>query len=305
MDAPLLPWERRLWSGRSVPTGRPRYLLTDFRLARLEAGPREGDEILTQDIRDVHRTESPVERMLGLSTLTIHTWRRRPPFVMRRIRRGQQIAALLDVLASDPLARVAPETASALLAWEPAVERHGFRAAFLALVAVFATVILVGATLHGRAASVTFGSDDAIYPNGEKRPPAEIVRFMESDVMPWARAALGPLKGGPGKVTCATCHGGDADARAWAMPAVAALPQPAVALRGWELYSEGMDAQTRNAIYGYVAEADNQTKAAYMREVVMPGMARLLHRPAYDFTKPYEYNRTRLAFGCYHCHRVK
>ena len=33
-----------------------------------------------------------------------------------------------------------------------------------------------------------------------------------------------------------------------------------------------LDAQTRNAIYGYVAEADNQTKAAYMREVVMPGM---------------------------------
>jgi serine/threonine protein kinase len=75
--------------------------------------------------------------------------------------------------------------------------------------------------------------------------------------------------------------------------------------RGWETYSASMDAQTRNAIYGYIAEADNQTKAAYMREVVMPGMARLFHRPAYDFTKPYDYNRTRLAFGCYHCHRVK
>jgi hypothetical protein len=65
-----------------------------------------------------------------------------------------------------------------------------------------------------------------------------------------------------------------------------------------------MDAQMRNAIYGYLAESDKQTKAAYMREVVMPGMARLLKRPAYDFTKPYEYNRSVLAFGCYHCHRV-
>ena len=67
----------------------------------------------------------------------------------------------------------------------------------------------------------------------------------------------------------------------------------------------GMDAQMRNAIYGYVAESDNQAKAAYMRENVMPGMARLLRRPAYDFTRPYEYNRTQHALGCYHCHRVQ
>ena len=39
----------------------------------------------------------------------------------------------------------------------------------------------------------------------------------------------------------------------------------------------------RNAIYGYLAESDNQAKAAYMREVVMPGMARLLHRPGLRF----------------------
>ena len=57
-----------------------------------------------------------------------------------------------------------------------------------------------------------------------------------------------------------------------------------------------MDAQIRNAIYGYLAQSDKQAKAAYMRETVMPGMARLLHRPAYDFTQPYEYNRSRLAF---------
>ena len=89
------------------------------------------------------------------------------------------------------------------------------------------------------------------------------------------------------------------------MPAVAALPLPDVRDRGWENYGGAMDAQMRNAIYGYVAESDNQAKAAYMREVVLPGMARLLHRPAYDFTKSYEYNRSRAAIGCYHCHRVK
>jgi hypothetical protein len=88
------------------------------------------------------------------------------------------------------------------------------------------------------------------------------------------------------------------------MPAVAALPQTDVKDRGWEQFGGPMDAQMRNAIYGYLAESGKQAKAAYMREVVLPGMARLLHRPPYDFTRPYEYNRSRLAFGCYHCHLV-
>ena len=89
------------------------------------------------------------------------------------------------------------------------------------------------------------------------------------------------------------------------MPAVSALPLPDVRDRGWETYTTAMDAQMRNAIYGYLAESENQAKAAYMREVVMPGMARILHRPAYDFTQSYEFNRSQGALGCYHCHRVK
>ena len=89
------------------------------------------------------------------------------------------------------------------------------------------------------------------------------------------------------------------------MPAVAALPETEVRESGWEHYGGRMDAQMRNAIYGYQAESQKQAHAGYIREVVMPGMTQLLHRPAYDFTKPYEYDRSRLAFGCYHCHRVK
>ena len=88
------------------------------------------------------------------------------------------------------------------------------------------------------------------------------------------------------------------------MPAVAVLPQPIFRDMGWEHYSGGMDPQLRNAIYGYTADSDRQSRATYMREVVMPGMARLLHRPAYDFTRTYDYNRSHQAFGCYHCHRV-
>ena len=74
--------------------------------------------------------------------------------------------------------------------------------------------------------------------------------------------------------------------------------------RGWERYGGTMDAQMRNAIYGYLADEDKQGKAAYMRGIVMPQMAALLGRPPYDFTRSYYYNRSRAALGCYHCHEV-
>src|SRR5262249_37534167 len=157
-------------------------------------------------------------------------------------------------------------------------------------------VFVIAISLHGKAGAVIYPADDAIYPAGVKRDREAIVRFMESEVLPWARAVLAPLKGGPQAVSCETCHGIDhGPARQWRMPAVAALPQPDVISRGWEVYSGGMDAQMRNAIYGYIAESDNQAKAAYMREIVMPGMARLLRRPPYDFTRSYDYNRTHFA----------
>jgi hypothetical protein len=168
---------------------------------------------------------------------------------------------------------------------------------------VVMTAVILG--LHGRASVVTFAADDVVRPNGVKRSTEEIARFMEQDVMPWARAALGRIVGGPDRVTCETCHGSHAELRDWTMPAVAALPEPDVRERGFEIYSAGMDAQMRNAIYGYISESENSAKAAYMREVVMPGMAALLHRAPYDFTRTYAVNRSRNALGCYHCHRVK
>jgi len=166
---------------------------------------------------------------------------------------------------------------------------------------------ILGVTMALREDSPTveYAADDAVHQGGTKRDRQAIVRFMESTVMPWARVTFGPLKGGAANVTCETCHSQHPESLDWQMPAVAALPEPQVRLLGLEVYPSFVDAQMRNAIYGYLAEPDNQTKAAYMREVVLPGMSRLLRRSAYDFTRTYEYNRTRLAFGCYHCHRVR
>jgi hypothetical protein len=173
----------------------------------------------------------------------------------------------------------------------------------VAAVLIVSVGVLAG--LGHTSASIAYSSDDAIYPGGTKRNREAIVAFMETTVLGWARVALGPIVGGSENVTCATCHGRSPEDRDWLMPAVVALPEPHFQILGWERYSGRMDAQMRNAIYGYLAESDKQAKATYMREVVMPGMARLLHRPPYDFTRSYDYNRSRVAFGCYHCHQVK
>jgi len=296
-----------LWSGRPLRPGprlrHERYILTDFRLIR--AG-HQVDEIVLHDIGDVQRTESYVDRIFGISTIVVQPRRRgATPIVLSGIRHGAQFAALLELLSGDPAATTDVESVRAALAWTPRTYAAPYREAIgaLAAVAIAFSAIVVG--LHGKTSAIIYAADDAIEPNGVKRDRAEIVRFMETDVMPWARETLGRLKGGPERVTCGTCHGPNGDARGWQMPSVSALPLPDVRERGWETYNGRMDAQIRNAVYGYVAEPDNQAKAAYMREIVMPGMARLLHRPAYDFTKNYEYNRSRRALGCYHCHQVK
>jgi len=308
VTAEPLPWERLLWSSRpwrfSPRLAGEQYLLTDFRLLRVT---RRGiEELALDDVADVQRTESTADRVLGTSTIAVYSRRRQAaPIVFSAVRRGGQLAALLELLAGDPRAPRDAEAVRSALAWEPRKPAFALREALAGVVAILAAMFAVAIGLHGKTAAITFRPDDAIAPGGEKRSHAEIVRFMEAEVMPWARETLGRLKGGPDRVTCETCHGAEGLTRGWRMPAVAALPQPELRDRGWETYTTTMDAQMRNAIYGYLAESDNQAKAAYMREIVMPGMARLLGRPAYDFTQPYEYNRTQHALGCYHCHQVQ
>jgi hypothetical protein len=286
-------FERRLWTGR-------RYFLTDLRIV---VPPYE---LALDDVGDVHRSQTPFQRVAGLSTIEVRAKDPyRPSVVLRDVRRGPQLAALIELLAADPRARSNVDAARETMTWEPRVATPGKREALTAMAIVLVSLIAVGVGLHGKTPAISYADDDAIYPHGTKRSQADIVRFMETAVMPWARNALAPIVGSPENVTCETCHGVDADAGGWRMPAVAALPRPVVREAGWENYGAPMDAQMRNAIYGYSAEASKAPRAAYMREVVLPGMARLLHRPAYDFTRTYEYNREHFAFGCYHCHRVK
>jgi len=304
-----LPWERVLWRARPLSPARrargERYLLTDLRLVVVDR--RGAQELALGYIGEVSRSETALQRVCGVSTLVVASRRATgSPLVLAGIRRAMPLAALLDLLSGDPRASMDPESLRRALAWTPRPPTGDFRGALAGVIALPMAIAAaaVAMSLPGRAAPAPLRADDAIAPNGEPRSRAEIVAFMQREVLPWARDTLGRLKGGPERVTCETCHGAHADARAWAMPAVAALPRPDLRERGWELYNRGLDAQMRNAIYGYVADSDRQSRAAYMREVVVPGIARLLHREPYDFTRPYEYNRSRHAVGCYHCHRV-
>jgi hypothetical protein len=302
MEVPL-PWERLLWSHQTWWRSRPRYILTDLRLVCDDGG--ESQELAVQDIDDVQVLRSLADRILRTTTIVVRSRRRHlHPLSLRRIRRGAQLAALLELLGGDPGAAPDAATVRAVLSWTP---RAGARrlprlAAGLIAAAVAVSSVVIG--LHGEAPRVAYPENDAIRPGGEKRDREAIVEFMETEVLPWAQATLGPLKGGANRVGCETCHGADPESRSWTMPAVAALPEPHVQEYGSEGVGAAVDAQMRNAMYGYLAESDKQTKAAYMRQVVVPGVARLLGRPAYDFTKTYEYNRTRFAIGCYHCHMV-
>jgi hypothetical protein len=181
----------------------------------------------------------------------------------------------------------------------PSPQRQ-FRAALVAPVLLAVTLVVIVIGLSGHEVLVEYPADDAIRPRGVKRSDAEIQAFMEREVMPWARGALEPVVGA-GRVTCETCHGRDAEERRWRMPAVRALPEPHVREMAM---AAGSDSQVRNALHGYLAEGDNSAVAAHMRGIVVPGMAALLRRPAYDFAQTYEFNRARAAFGCYHCHLV-
>jgi hypothetical protein len=303
----LLPWERLLWSGRPWHLSRriagEQYLLTDFRLIHVARGITS--ELALDDVGEIQRTQSPADRLLGTSTITVHAMAGGAALTLTSVRRGAQLAPLLELLAGDPRAPREADAVRSALAWEPRHPSLDLRRALAGFIGVLVAIAAVAFGLHGPTVAATYAADDALAPNGEKRSEADIIGFMEAEVMPWARITLARLKGGAERVTCETCHGGHAALRNWRMPAVAALPQPDVRDRGLEIFARNIDAQMRNAIYGYLAESDNQAKAAYMREIVVPGMSRLLHRPAYDFTQSYEYNRSRRALGCYHCHQVQ
>jgi hypothetical protein len=213
----LLPWERLLWSSRPWRLLRrlsgERYLLTDFRLLRITR--RASSEIALDDVGDILRKETALDRVLGTSTISLHPIAGGAPLTLTSVRRGAQLAALLELLAGDPRAPREADAVRSALAWEPRPPALDLRPALGGFVGVLIAIAAVAFGLHGTTVAVTYAADDALAPNGEKRSQEDIIQFMETDVMPWARVALGRLKGGADRITCETCHGERAPARGW------------------------------------------------------------------------------------------
>jgi hypothetical protein len=117
----LLPWERLLWSSRPWRLSRrlsgERYLLTDFRLLHVTRGA--SSELALDDVGDIHRTETPLDRVLGTSTIAVHPIAGGSPLILTAVRRGPQLAALLELLAGDPRAPREVNEVRSALAWEP------------------------------------------------------------------------------------------------------------------------------------------------------------------------------------------
>jgi hypothetical protein len=304
-------WEQVLWSSSpAFPSALARpatdYILTDFRIIVRRRGLIV-QELALDDVVGVRLSQNWYERLAATSTVQIDSRRLKSTVELRGIYQGPQLALVLQLLCTR---RVGTDidrqfVSSALAPDAPRLLRPRMGLVVAATIAFPLTFGVIGVARHHSLAPVRYAADDPIAPNGHRRPPAEIAAFMEKDVMPFARRVLAPIEGGVGNVTCETCHGTDAAARQWQMPGVRALPEPEFRSAGMERVGFWLEPQIRNAVYGYLAEEDKQSTAAYMRAVVMPGMAKLMNRPAYDFTKSYGYNRARAAVGCYHCHLVE
>jgi hypothetical protein len=308
-----LPWEQVLWStSPAFPVSwlhiRAEYAFTNLRLV-VKSRNRTIQELPLDDIESVRVTQAWWQRAAGTSTVHVVSRHDGSELRLDNIHHGPQLALVLQLRAtelfSDDTRALDPEFFRSAL--KPAAASvFGVRRR-LALAATMMFAVSFGVVALSRQSSlppVVYADDDPVAPHGDRRPTEEIMAFMEREVMPFARHVLGPLVGGPGNVTCETCHGNDGAQRSWRMPGVRALPEPQLRLAGLERARLWVDPQVRNAVYGYLAEEDKQSVASYMRQVVMPGMARLMHRPAYDFAKSYGYNRSRAAVGCYHCHLV-
>jgi hypothetical protein len=309
-----LAWEQVLWSSSpafpvSLARSRTQYAFTDFRLV-IRRKHRTVDELPLDDIDGVSLSQSWWQRASGTSTVRIFSRRDGRPIEFANIHHGPQLALVLQLRATelfgdDTRNLDADFFKSALGPGARSIQRPR-QGMVLAATMVCAVLFgLAGIARHTTLPPVVYAANDRIAPNGHRRSTEEITTFMERDVMPFARRVLAPLVGAAEDVTCETCHGEDAVKRNWKMPGVRALPEPQLRLAGLERARLWLDPQMRNAVYGYLAEEENQSTAAYMRQVVLPGMAELMNRPAYDFSRSYGYNRSRAAVGCYHCHLVE
>ena len=182
----------------------------------------------------------------------------------------------------------ATRSASAL-AWEPHVALRRRARSDLAALAVVVVAVFGDCGIEcagGTALSSPTRRTIRSAPNGDKRSRAEISALHGS-----RRDAVGARGARTDQGRRGPRHVRDMPRRARRRAAVADAGVAGAAAAGCQRRRMGTLQRARwtrrcaTRSTATLAESDKQAAAAYMREVVMPGMARLLHRPAYDFTR--------------------
>ena len=217
-----LPWEQVLWSSApafpvSILRRGTEYAFTDFRLV-VNRRHCTVNELALHDIESVTLTQTRWQRATGTSTVCVCSRRNGATLELTNIRHGPQLALILQLRATELFSDDARQLdaeffRSALGPDAPSLlrPRRGF---VLASTLAFALVFcIIGLARHSSLPPVVYADDDAVAPHGTRRSTDQIAAFMEREVMPFARHALGPLVGGAANVTCETCHGEDAKQR--------------------------------------------------------------------------------------------
>ena len=229
-----LPWEQVLWSSTpafplSVSRRGTNYAFTDFRLV-VSRRNRTIDELALHDIESVRLTQSRWQRLAGTSTVRVSSRRSRAPLELANIRHGPQLALILQLRATDVFGDgvegdrpgIFPKRSRDLVLRRSCALTRGSCSPQSASSRSCSRLSALRGCRHCHRC--TTKRTIRLRRTAAAARAARSAAFMERDVMPFARTALGPLVGGQDNVTCATCHGNDAEQRRWQMPGVRALP---------------------------------------------------------------------------------
>ena len=107
-------------------------------------------------------TESARDRVLGTSTVAVHPTAGGAPLTLTAVRRGAQLAALLELLAGDPRAPREADAVRSALAWEPRQPALDLRGALAGFIGVLIAIVAVAAGRRmdrdGRGAEQAIGA---------------------------------------------------------------------------------------------------------------------------------------------------
>ena len=277
---------------------------------RLSSAPRHParrvEELALDDVGEVHRTESTADRVLGTSTIVVHPRRRG---VRRSSWRACAAARSSRRCSSCSPAirrrRATPTRSASALAWEPRAparrsargarrrHRHPHR--------------------HLRRRHRPARQDRRRHLRGRTMRSRRTARsgaaprssrFMEAEVMPWARATLGRLKGG--RRSRDVRHVPRRGRPRRAAGGCRRSPRCRSPTCGIAAGKPTRPAWTRRCATPSTATSPNPTTRPRPRTCARSSCrawrGSSIVRPTISRNR-YEYNRTQHALGCYHCHQ--